>query len=224
MAISTFEADEIVARANVNQRINQANAYFPVSVANGGTGRTSLTSGQILLGNGTSGVTGTGKLPVTKGGTGRQELAAGQILIGNGTGGIIGTAILPQSKGGTGVSSFYETGSWTPEFHMASYTSRSGIYVRIRDWVYVHFYVNGTNQSSGAPFALMTGLPFSAKSGREYPLSLVQHHGIFNESGHLVAVVDGSWIEIKNTSGWSIATLVAGGSGGFSFGGWYQKA
>ena len=53
MAISTFEADEIVARANVNQRINQANAYFPVSVANGGTGQTSLSSGHVLLGNGT---------------------------------------------------------------------------------------------------------------------------------------------------------------------------
>ena len=70
MAISTFEADEIVARANVNQRINQANAYFPVSVANGGTGQTSLSSGQILLGNGTSGITSTATLPVSKGGTG----------------------------------------------------------------------------------------------------------------------------------------------------------
>lgn len=70
MAISTFEADEIVARANVNQRINQANAYFPVSVANGGTGQTSLSSGHILLGNGTSGITSTATLPISKGGTG----------------------------------------------------------------------------------------------------------------------------------------------------------
>ena len=70
MAISTFEADEIVARANVNQRINQANAYFPVSVANGGTGQTSLSSGHVLLGNGTSGITSTATLPISKGGTG----------------------------------------------------------------------------------------------------------------------------------------------------------
>jgi len=76
MAISTFEADEIVARANVNQRINQANAYFPVSVANGGTGKTSLSSGQILLGNGTSGITSTATLPVSKGGTGSTTISA----------------------------------------------------------------------------------------------------------------------------------------------------
>ena len=76
MAISTFEADEIVARANVNQRINQANAYFPVSVANGGTGQTSLSSGQILLGNGTSGITSTATLPVSKGGTGGTTISA----------------------------------------------------------------------------------------------------------------------------------------------------
>lgn len=75
MAISTFEADEIVARANVNQRINQANAYFPVSVANGGTGQTSLSSGQILLGNGTSGITSTATLPVSKGGTGSTTIS-----------------------------------------------------------------------------------------------------------------------------------------------------
>ena len=75
MAISTFEADEIVARANVNQRINQANAYFPVSVANGGTGQTSLSSGQILLGNGTSGITSTATLPVSKGGTGSATIS-----------------------------------------------------------------------------------------------------------------------------------------------------
>jgi len=76
MAISTFEADEIVARANVNQRINQANAYFPVSVANGGTGQTSLSSGHILLGNGTSGITSTATLPISKGGTGATTVKA----------------------------------------------------------------------------------------------------------------------------------------------------
>lgn len=104
MAISTFEADEVVARANVNQRINQANAYFPVSVANGGTGRTSFTSGNILIGNGTSGINSTDKLSVSKGGTGQTSLSSGQILLGNGTSGITSTATLGVSKGGTGAT------------------------------------------------------------------------------------------------------------------------
>ena len=102
MAISTFEADEIVARANVNQRINQANAYFPVSVPNGGTGKTSLTSGNILLGNGTSGITSTATLPVSKGGTGRTSLTSGEVLVGNGTGAIATACPLPINMGGTG--------------------------------------------------------------------------------------------------------------------------
>lgn len=43
MAITEFQASEIVSRNNVNSRIQQANAYFPVSIANGGTGGTSIS-------------------------------------------------------------------------------------------------------------------------------------------------------------------------------------
>jgi hypothetical protein len=49
MAVTQFEATEVVSRANVNQRINQINAYFPVSVANGGTGATTATGARTNL-------------------------------------------------------------------------------------------------------------------------------------------------------------------------------
>lgn len=70
MAIQEFETNEIVSRTAVNSRIQDINDMFPLSVANGGTGKSTLTSGQILLGNGTSGITSTATLPVNKGGTG----------------------------------------------------------------------------------------------------------------------------------------------------------
>jgi hypothetical protein len=215
MAISTFEADEIVARANVNQRINQANAYFPVSVANGGTGKTSLTSGQILLGNGTSGITSTATLPVTKGGTGTTSLTSGNILIGNGTSGITSTSylsvskggtgqtsltsgnillgngtsgitstnILPQSKGGTGVSDFYESGSWTPtiENGAGQYLSRSGIYYRIGEMVFVSCYLQVVGTSSSSSYeVIIKGLPYKAQA-KDFACAIGEARGLTNE-------------------------------------------
>lgn len=67
MAVTQFEANEIVSRANVNQRITQMNAYFPVSVTNGGTGGTTKTAARtnlevltaVVLYNNSSGTQGT---------------------------------------------------------------------------------------------------------------------------------------------------------------------
>lgn len=70
MAIDLFQADEIVSRTNVNQRLTDIKGMFPVSVANGGTGQTTLTSGDILIGNGTSGISSVTTLPIASGGTG----------------------------------------------------------------------------------------------------------------------------------------------------------
>lgn len=50
MSIIEFAADEIVSRANVNSRITQANAYFPVSIENGGTGGVTESAARYNLG------------------------------------------------------------------------------------------------------------------------------------------------------------------------------
>lgn len=70
MAIQEFETNEIVSRTAVNSRIQDINGMFPLSVANGGTGQSTFTSGNILLGNGTGGISSTSTLPLSKGGTG----------------------------------------------------------------------------------------------------------------------------------------------------------
>lgn len=49
MAIEQFTATELVTRTNVNARITQANNYFPVTVANGGTGGVTATAARTNL-------------------------------------------------------------------------------------------------------------------------------------------------------------------------------
>lgn len=111
MSADLFTSDELVAMSNVNARITDINNdlsslddKFPVSVSNGGTGTTTLTSGDILLGNGTSAITSTSCLSVSKGGTGQTSLTSGDILLGNGTSAITSTSTLPITKGGTGAT------------------------------------------------------------------------------------------------------------------------
>lgn len=96
---------ETTVNTNLVAAINEIDGKFPVSVANGGTGNTSLTSGNILLGNGTDAITSTDVLSVAKGGTGQTSLTSGNILLGNGTDGVTSTDVLPISKGGTGATS-----------------------------------------------------------------------------------------------------------------------
>lgn len=61
---------ETTVNTNLVAAINEISGKFPVSVPNGGTGNTSLTAGNILLGNGTDAITSTDCLTIDKGGTG----------------------------------------------------------------------------------------------------------------------------------------------------------
>lgn len=54
MAITEFQATDLVTRLNVNEKIQQINSLFPVSVANGGTGATTANGARTNLGFSTS--------------------------------------------------------------------------------------------------------------------------------------------------------------------------
>lgn len=77
---------ETTVKTNLVAAINELDANFPVSVANGGTGQTSLTSGNILIGNGTSAIDSVDVLPITKGGTGGTTATAARTNLGVMTG------------------------------------------------------------------------------------------------------------------------------------------
>jgi hypothetical protein len=77
-----------------------------VTVANGGTGRTTLTTGTYLKGNSTSPVTLQAvPIPVADGGTGATTLTSGAYLKGNGTGAVaFQAAPVPVADGGSGAT------------------------------------------------------------------------------------------------------------------------
>jgi hypothetical protein len=76
-----------------------------VTVAQGGTGVATLSSGDLVVGAGTSAVTATSTLAVNKGGTGAATFTANDILVGNGTSAFTSTSTVAVNEGGTGASS-----------------------------------------------------------------------------------------------------------------------
>lgn len=156
---------------------------LPVSM--GGTGQTNLSSGAILLGNGTNAISSTSVLSVSKGGTGQSSLTSGAILLGNGTNGISSTSTLPISKRGTGSTSASgalsnlelakESGNWTPSINASSvsYNSRNGYYERIGNIIYIFCYMVFSINDAGSDYAKVSRLPFTANSGLKVGFNLV---------------------------------------------------
>jgi len=112
--------------------IEDARTLLGIPINAGGTGAGSLPAGEILLGNGTAGITSTAILPVSKvlstptlsvdkGGTGKNSLLYGEILLGNGTDPMLSTPLLTTDKGGTGSTGASYTGS------VAFYNSTLGV-------------------------------------------------------------------------------------------------
>lgn len=77
---------------------------FPVAVSQGGTGATSFTANNVLIGNGTGAISSTPQLSVSQGGTGTNYFNSGYILTGAGAGAIVGVQSLGVTQGGTGTS------------------------------------------------------------------------------------------------------------------------
>lgn len=50
MSVTEFQSTDLVTRLNVNEKIQQINSLFPVSIANGGTGATTASGAKTNLG------------------------------------------------------------------------------------------------------------------------------------------------------------------------------
>ena len=209
----------------------------------GGTGQSSLNSGQILLGNGTNSIASTNMLQVWQGGTGQTNLPAGAILLGNGTNGITSTYTLPIDRGGTGATDAgwalsnlglpKEAGNWTPSINAAgvSYSNRVGFYYRIDIMIYIFCYITMNITNAGSEYARVDGLPFAANTGMKAGFNLI-------DTGNLNMIPDsgstpharfanswgGAGINIYTADG-STAQRWSNGDGKYLvFSGWYVKA
>jgi hypothetical protein len=127
VSVGTFTSAGFVGNVTGNASGTSANVTGTVAVANGGTGATTLASGQFLKGAGTSAVTTSatvalgsevaGTLPVANGGTGASDAGTARTNLGLGSiatqssssvtitgGSITGITDLTVADGGTGAS------------------------------------------------------------------------------------------------------------------------
>lgn len=182
-----------------------------LSVSRGGTGKTTLTSGAILLGNGTSGITSTSTLSISKGGTGAAT-----------TSGALNNLGLPK-----------ESGNWTPSINAksVSYSNRVGYYERIGNIIYIFCYMLLSITNAGSDYAKVSGLPFAANSSLKIGFNLIDSGGLgmIPDSGstthaRIVNCWGGTNVNIYTADG-STAQKWSTGSGKYLvFSGWYVKA
>lgn len=121
-----------------------------LSVSKGGTGKTSLTSGAILLGNGTNAITTTSVLAQSKGGTGTSNFY----------------------EKGSWTPTISSSGSTAPT---VSYGYRYATYYRIGNLVFIACHINMSISSAGSNYACIKGLPYACSgSVDKYGLSLIE--------------------------------------------------
>lgn len=173
-----------------------------LSVLNGGTGKTSLTSGAILLGNGTNAITTTSVLAQSKGGTGTSNFY----------------------EKGSWTPAIGSTGSTSPT---VSYGYRYGVYYRIGNLVFIACHIKMNISSAGSNYACINGLPYACASGSDkYGLSLVEEYNCTKSGGddsRGVIVQGTTRIDLRGHSGSFANTWATGSEQYIGYSGCYIK-
>ena len=182
-----------------------------LSVLQGGTGQSSLNSGQILLGNGTNGITSIPTLPIDKGGTGATNAKS--------------------ALNNLGVT--FESGSWTPtlsarEGNKPTYSILYNFarYYRVNNLVYISFHLKANITNKGSGYACINGLPFSAGGSLEgQGLALREMYGAITNQNYSEScfVLDGSSSIYLQTFGGAYAAAWQTGDVWIGFSGCYIK-
>ncbi|MGM9568001.1 MAG: hypothetical protein ACI3W6_07480 [Clostridia bacterium] len=199
-----------------------------IPVANGGTGRSTLTSGYFLRGNGTSAVT------MSSAASSRSAMGLGS------TTGALGIAY-----GGTGATTanaaannLCEVGTWTPvltnmdgAWPAYTYEWNIGYYVKIGRLVWVHCDIAPGISNIGGNYAQISGLPYA--SDGKYGLILVEAYQVLSLGGNgdLAPTVhtDGSAVRVRTPNGagsynWLVNTSVGTNVGRLKFSGVYRTS
>jgi hypothetical protein len=202
------------------------NITAPVSVANGGTGATTLTG--VLTGNGTSAVTAN---TVTQHGVliGGASNAVGSTSVGATGTVLIGTSgsdpsfsatpVVTSIKFGSGTAlSVYQQGTWTPGITFGggstgiTYSGQTGNYTRIGNLVFYDFYIVLTSKGSSTGTLAITGLPYTCNTSNVGPVAM-------NNYANLTIPAQFDAIAITTNNGGTTLGLTACGSGSVGIGG-----
>ena len=174
---------------------------LPVSM--GGTGKTSLTSGAILLGNGTGGISTTSVLAKSKGGTGSTNFY----------------------EKGFWTPSVASTGSTAPS---VSYTYQYGVYYRVGNLVFIACHINMSISSTGSSYACIKGLPYTCATGCDkYGLSLIEEYYATNTGEgdpRGFVVQETTRIDLRGHSGAMATTWITGSNQYIGYSGCYIKS
>ena len=190
-----------------------------ISVSNGGTGRSTLTSGYFLRGNGTSAVT------MSSAATARNAMGLGNT-----------TGALPIANGGTGATTandaannLCEYGTWTPTMQWATnmevptvtYQSQIGEYVRIGNIVHAWWklrFKTSSGWTTNGDYLRIAGFPHVfANNNNQGFLSTIVVPGSALSAGYYVQTYSGySHVGVQSHSGAALK-LTNSNTGDFYF-------
>lgn len=205
---------------------NMADVYGTLSIASGGTGRSTLTNGYFLRGNGTSAVT------MSSAASARDAMGLGNT-----------TGALPIANGGTGATTangaannLCEVGTWTPrltnvEGSAPTYTTdwNIGSYLKIGTLVWVLCDMALGISNIGGNYAGVSGLPY-ANDGY-CGLHLVEAYNVLDLGGngniYPNTSVIGNMVRFKTPTGansynWGTNTSLGTNVGRLRFSGIYR--
>ena len=203
--------------ASGTELVGLRKVFDVLPIANGGTGRSTLTSGYFLRGNGTSAVT------MSSAASARDAMGLGNT-----------TGALPIANGGTGATTanaaatnLYESGTWTPKLicegtgavnptYTHSYNGTAGSpigrYTRIGNLVYVQCYIPALISAAGTGLAAISGLPYAGSGDMDSTLVNRGHINALNGSVSTLNPV------LKVSSGGTtVGYRIPDGSGGYNW-------
>lgn len=173
---------ETTVNTNLVAAINEIDGKFPVSVANGGTGQTTFTSGNILVGNGTAGIDSISTIPLANGGTGGTTATEARTNLSV----LTPVTLYGNASGETGTVILNDTvGNYT----LIEITAKNG------DGSFMGFQM--WNDYSNAFNGVLT-IPSAYMSGSEYRISLKVRQ--FSISGDTITWTSGSYANLKSSS------------------------
>jgi hypothetical protein len=165
---------------------NATNTQKPITVANGGTGLSTVTSDAVLVGSGAGAIT-----PVS--GSDNQILA-GNTAADPSFSGTPAVTSISFDSGTNALDAYVETTAWTPELEFGgastgiSYSLQQGFYTRIGDIVYAQVFIVLTSKGTATGNARVENFPLTFRNIEQFTKYAYVVNVTFNNTAWVVPV------------------------------------